>query len=77
MSFSQNFSAIITAMTTASSAGNNTLVSQLATLLHVGTSPSATTGLDFSKKTMTASWEAANTASAIGLFAQGWTITPG
>jgi hypothetical protein len=57
-------------------AGNTSALGSLAALFHIGTG-GATTGLDFKNKTMTASWEAANTQTAITLYAAGWTLIPG
>lgn len=39
-------------------------------------SATTTTGLDFTKKTMTAAWEQANQDQAVTLYALGWTIVP-
>jgi hypothetical protein len=71
---SSPFAGVVTAIEGALSSGNTTLASQLGTLLHVG---STTTGLDFTKKTMTTTWYNSNQSAAIPLVAGGWTIVPG
>ena len=67
---------VLSAITTALSAGNGSVASSLAQLLHIGTAQS-NAGLDFSKKTMTTTWYSANSTTAITLIASGWTIIPG
>jgi len=71
---SNTFSSIISAITAAATAGNGALATELAGLLHVG---STTAGLNFKDKTMTTTWFNANQATAVPLVAGGWTIIPG
>lgn len=75
-----NLSSLLTALapviSTAAANGNTGVIGAIAGLFHVGNGGS-TTGLDFKNKTMTASWEAANTATAITLYANGWSLIPG
>jgi hypothetical protein len=73
---SQLLTELAPTLTAAATAGNTGVVGAIAGLFHIGTG-GTTTGLDFKNKTMTASWEAANTQTAITLYATGWTLIPG
>jgi hypothetical protein len=67
-----NLSSILAAISTAATAGQTNVVSQLAGFLHMGNQGH----VDIKDKTITVAWEQANPASAALLMAQGYTIIP-
>jgi len=67
---------LVTAIASAISAAitSPTTGTLAASIFHTG---AVAQGLDFSKKTMTTTWYAANQSSGIMLAAEGWSIIPG